>query len=73
MARSQPKPLLPGPRPTHRVYRVQGDGDNARWLAIGAAWPNKDGKGFSLSLDALPNGGRIVVRLISQRTDGGQQ
>jgi hypothetical protein len=33
-----------------------------RGLEIGAAWPNKDGDGFSLTLDALPVDGRIVLR-----------
>lgn len=55
--------------PTHRLYHVRGDGDVARWIEIGAAWPNRDGNGFSLSLDAIPTGGRIVMRAI---TEGGQ-
>jgi hypothetical protein len=33
-----------------------------RGLEIGAAWPNKDGDGFSLTRDALPVDGRIVLR-----------
>lgn len=37
--------LIPGRRPTHRLYRAIGDGDTAIWTAIGAAWPNKDGRG----------------------------
>jgi hypothetical protein len=54
-------------RPTHRLYRVQGDGDSAIWTIIGAAWPNKDGKRFSISCDAVPLTGRIVMRMISER------
>lgn len=64
-------------RPTHRIYRVLGDGQNASWTPIGAAWPNKDGNGFSISCDAVPLQGRIVMRRITERTDaanaGGQQ
>ena len=54
-------------RPTHRLYL-----DNAHWTPIGAAWVHKDGKGFSLSLDAMPLGGRITMREISERENGGQ-
>jgi hypothetical protein len=48
--------------PTHGVYVVQGDGDNARWMKIGAAWQNRDGKGMNVILDALPLTNKIVVR-----------
>lgn len=54
-------------RPTHRLYRVQGDGPAATWTPIGAAWPNKDGLGFSLSCEAVPLQGRIVMRAIENR------
>jgi hypothetical protein len=48
--------------PTHGVYVVQGDGDNGRWIKIGAAWQNKDGKGMNIILDALPLSNKVVVR-----------
>ncbi|HTK34947.1 MAG TPA: hypothetical protein VL358_06615 [Caulobacteraceae bacterium] len=54
-------------RPTHRLYRVLGDGASAVWTPIGAAWPNKDGLGFSISCDAVPLTGRIVMRAITDR------
>ncbi len=57
----------PNRMPTLRLYRVLGDGDDARWTPIGAAWPHKDGKGFSLSYDAVPLTGRVVLRLITPR------
>lgn len=56
--------------PTHRLYLVRGEGEAARWTEIGAAWPNRDGNGFSLSLDAIPTAGRIVMRAIPE---GGHQ
>ena len=56
-------------RPTHRLYRVTGDGDALIWTPIGAAWPNKDGKGFNLNCDAVPLTGRIVLRLIEPRQE----
>jgi hypothetical protein len=51
-------------RPTHRVYAVRKITETKSfWTEIGAAWANKDGKGFSLKLDYLPlNGAEIVVR-----------
>ena len=54
----------PRPRPSHRVYQVTGQGKNAYWREIGAAWPNKDGRGFNISYHALPLRGRIVMRRI---------
>lgn len=63
-----------GRKPTHRLYRVLGDGAGAIWTPIGAAWPNKDGMGFSINCDAVPLHGRIVMRAIVERAEaGGQQ
>lgn len=56
-----------GNKPTHRLYRVVGQGNKANWTEIGAAWPNKDGMGFSLNCDAVPLQGRIVMRAITER------
>lgn len=53
--------------PTHGAYVVQGDGDNARWIKIGAAWQNKDGKGMNVILDALPLSNKVVVREFSEK------
>ena len=54
-------------QPTYRAYQVEdgGPGDDTskgHWTEIGAAWPHKDGKGFSIKLQALPVDGRIVLR-----------
>lgn len=55
-------------QPSHDVFVVSGD-DSARWLRIGAAFPNKDGKGFNLALDALPaRDGRMVMREFQARS-----
>lgn len=61
------QPLLPGRKPTHRLYRVQGNGRDAIWTPIGAAWPNKDSLGFSIQCEAMPLTGRIVMRAIVER------
>jgi hypothetical protein len=63
------QPSLLGRRPSHRLYRVLGDGEGAIWTPIGAAWPNKDGLGFSISCDAVPLQGRIVMRATQERSD----
>ncbi|MDH4745887.1 hypothetical protein OMP43_17820 [Sphingomonas sp. CBMAI 2297] len=64
---------LPGTKPTHRLYSVDGEGKSARWTEIGAAWPNRDGMGFSLTCGALPLQGRIVMRAITERASTGGQ
>ena len=48
--------------PAFMLYRVDGNGPDAHWIRIGAAWPNKDGKGFNILCDAVPLQGRIVMR-----------
>ena len=78
---SQQPASTPKTKPTHRLYRVSGEGKSAFWTPIGAAWANKDGMGFSLSCDLVPLQGRIVMRLITARdkiadaaqADGGQK
>jgi hypothetical protein len=66
-----------GRQPTHRLYTVRGNGQSARWTPIGAAWPNKDGKGFTVACDMVPLQGRMVLRLIEPKAandaEGGQQ
>ena len=54
-------------RPSHRLLNVMGDGDNARWTDIGVAWATKDGKGFTLALNAIPVNGRIVMRINEEK------
>lgn len=41
-------------------------GDRTYWVKIGAAWPNKNGPGYQVVLDALPipdDKGRVVINL----------
>ena len=44
--------VVPRPDPNEKPY----------WLNIGMAWPNKDGKGFNINLQALPLDGKLVIR-----------
>ncbi len=64
------QPTLMRRRPTHRLYRVLGDGSSANWTPIGAAWPHKDGQGFSIICDAVPLQGRIALRIITEKEEG---
>ncbi len=63
----------PARKPTHRVYQVTGEGKDAFWREIGAAWPHKDRRGLSITYHALPLSGRIVVRRIREKAEGGAQ
>ncbi len=51
----------PTTRP-HGVYVVDGEGETAFWTKLGAAWPHEDGRGFNVTLTAMPLTGRLVIR-----------
>lgn len=48
--------------PTHHVFVVEGEGTNAFWTKIGAAWQHADGQGLNLTLSLMPLDGRVVIR-----------
>ena len=50
-------------KPSHYAYVVSGEGEKKTWVRIGAAWPNADGQGLNLMLDALPVSGRLTLRV----------
>ncbi len=51
--------------PTHEVFHVVGDGENARWTKIGVAWQHKDAEGMTLAVNYSPLiNGRTVVRQV---------
>jgi hypothetical protein len=55
---------MTGNKPTLIAYSVKerGKGKSASWTRIGAAWPFEPGKtGFTIQLEALPVGDRIVL------------
>lgn len=57
-------------KPTHRAFVITGKEDEKKnWKEIGAAWPNKDGKGFNINLHANPIDGKIVLRQIDAKDD----
>lgn len=60
-------------RPSHGVYIVEGEGDNAYWTKVGAAWPHKDGDGFNIQLTALPIDGRVSIRKLKPQQSSQQE
>ena len=57
--------------PSHRAYTIKGEGDNARWVEHGAAWPHADGKGYDVVLETVPVGGfngRLTLRVVEPKT-----
>ncbi|MBN9304827.1 MAG: hypothetical protein BGO82_11040 [Devosia sp. 67-54] len=53
--------------PTHTIYKVLGDGETARWIKVGVAFPHKDKKGLALMFDGIPVDGRIALRVNKPR------
>lgn len=53
-------------QPTHLLYIVtpKTGSTESNWLKVGAAWANRDGKGFSLVLDHpySPNGQYAMMK-----------
>lgn len=56
-----------GAKPTHRLYIVTGEGEKTSWKEIAAAWPHRDGRGFTIACDALPLSGQFVMRAVKDR------
>lgn len=57
-------------QPTHRIFAVSKPegADKAIWRELGAAWPHKNGGGFSLKLKSLPNAGEeLAMRVVKAR------
>lgn len=61
--------------PTYIAYAVSEREDNGGgehrdfWTKIGAAWPHKDGKGFTVSLEATPVNARLLLRQPEEREE----
>jgi hypothetical protein len=70
---------MTGNKPTLIAYSVKerGKGRKAIWTRIGAAWPfDADTKGFTVQLEALPIGDRIVLaepKAETEADEGGAQ
>ena len=44
-----------------REYKA-GEEDRSEWIRVGVAFAHPDGKGFNLTLSALPVDGKLVLR-----------
>jgi hypothetical protein len=54
-------------RPAYDAFVVEGDGQEAFWTKIGAAWSHEDGNGFNLQLASMPLTGRVALRIPKSR------
>ena len=64
---------MTGNKPTLIAYSVKerGKGKPAIWTRIGAAWPFESGQaGFTVQLEALPIGDRIVLAEPKAQAEG---
>lgn len=48
--------------PEYLAWHVTRNGEKSFWNKVGAAWMHRDAKGYTLQLESLPIGGRIVLR-----------
>ena len=61
-----------GQKPTYEVFTVQdGAEGKASWTKIGAAWPHKDGKGFTIKGFTLEGGLKVHLRAVEAKADKG--
>lgn len=52
--------------PTHYAFQVRDREGKAYFTKIGAVWPHRDEKGFSIQLECLPLDGRITLRVVDE-------
>ncbi|WP_339608505.1 hypothetical protein [uncultured Roseivirga sp.] len=51
-------------QPSHFVYRVDGQGAQAKWTKVGAVWPTKSG--YTQILNGLEKDLRFVIQEVRQ-------
>jgi hypothetical protein len=56
-------------RPTHSLFIVtQDETGDSQWTEVGAAWENKDGKGYNVKFKLYPRpGDQVVMRIREER------
>jgi hypothetical protein len=62
MARRNTTTTQPLKAPEYLAWHVTQKGEKSYWNRVGAVWPHKDGKGYTLQLETCPINGRIVLR-----------
>jgi hypothetical protein len=74
MARKTNKPASESTRYTaYTVRDFERNGEaGSDWMRIGVAFPHDDGKGFNLSLHAVPVDGKVVLRLHETKDESPQ-
>jgi len=55
-----------GNKPSHYVYVIEGEGDDAFFTKVGAAWRTKKGTGLNVKLTAMPVSGRLYIGEVDQ-------
>lgn len=56
--------------PSHIAYQVRDrEGGKGFFTRIGVAWQHRDGKGFTVQIDAVPLDGRITLRVATEKKD----
>lgn len=61
-------------RPSFTAYQVKTDRDDkSHFTKVGAALPHKDGKGHTVTLDAMPVDSKIVLRSAKDRLNAPKQ
>ncbi len=55
--------------PSHYVYHVRDGKEKGYFTRIGAAWPHKDGNGFTIQVDLVPLDGRLSLRVASEKKE----
>ena len=64
-ARSRPASQSVPAGTLNALYKIERESGKSYWLRIGTAFPNRNGNGFTLNLDALPlnfNGKILLAR-----------
>lgn len=67
---TQDKPAWNKPFLLGYSVRPTGEGNKSYWSKIAVAWAHKDGKGFNVQMDAVPVGGKLVLRTVPEDHDG---
>ena len=58
---------------THTTELPRGEDQDDWWTNIGAAFPHKNGEGYTIVLQAIPLDGKIVLRPPKEKDEGGTE
>ena len=65
----RPADRQPANAPDFLAWHVARKDEKSYWSKVGAAWKHRDGAGYTLQLEMLPIGGRIVLRVPPEGTE----